>query len=280
MKKLLLAVLFLVLFTRRSDATLYINEFNSGSNSDWIEIYNSDSSSVDLSEYILRDSTDTNKLELTGTVNGNGFLSFDWNSKLNNEEDSIRLLLKSDESSVDIVSYGNSGAISAPSGIQTGGRKPDGSGTWVIFESGTRNLSNNASQVVPTPTPSPTNSPTNTPTPTPTNSPTNTPTPSPTKTPTPTPSKGPSPTLVSKPSPTPQVLAANTSNQAPQQGATSDSNVDLGSNLSDLEKPKEQGYNWWKLFIVMGSVIITGAVGVFLYNNHIKERSEELGQSM
>lgn len=130
--------------------------------------------------------------------------------------------------------------------------------------------------LTPTPTNTPTPNPTSTPTSTSTPTPTNTPTPKPTNTP--TPAKKLTPTVVPtsvKISTMPQVMAANTvSDQKSQVQNTSD--FDLGGKLDDLDV-REQGYNWWKLLIIMGTVIITGAVGVFLYNNHIKERSEEIG---
>lgn len=282
MKKLFIAFLFLFLFANKAYAALYINEFSSNGDSDWVEIYNSDSSSVDLSSYILRDSTDSNKLELSGTINGNGFKSFDWGNKLNNDGDTIKLLIKSDESTVDTVIYGNSGALIAPAAGQTGGRSSDGLGKWVVFNSPTRDASNNSSSVYETPVPTATQ------TPTPTPNPTNTPTPAPTSTPipssTPVPTKKITPTealkITQDPKLTPQVLAAQANAQEPQASAQDDNGVNLGGKLGDLEPQKEQGYDWWKLFIVMGAVIITGAVGVFLYNNHIKERSEELNQEI
>lgn len=127
----------------------------------------------------------------------------------------------------------------------------------------------------PTPTPTPTN------TPTPTPNPTATPTPTPTKTPTPTPTHtSPSPTTrdAKAPSPSPQMMTAmntNESMQGPPEQDVKGADISLGGNLDELEA-KTEGYNWWRLLIVMGVVIVTGTCGVFLYNNHIKERSEEL----
>lgn len=278
-KRVLLLVFCLVfLFTGKTYASLYINEFNSSSGSDWVEIYNSDDSSVDLSKYIVRDSSSTNKYELTGSLEGKSFMTFDWGDNLNNTGDTIKLQLKTDDTMIDEVVYGANGTA-APTGSQTSGRSPDGSANWSLFTSATKGSSNNSSTVVPTPTPSPTptQSPTNTPTPTPT--PTSAPTPTPTKALTPTPTKAKSATP--SPSPSVQMMTATNTNttipQNQQQQPKQDvlGGVAMGGKLDDLEAPK-QSYNWWRLLIVMGTVIVTGTCGVFLYNNHIKERSEEI----
>lgn len=209
MKAIIFLVAFILIssiFCQSSLAALYINEFSSGtSDSDWIEIYNSDVSPIDLSLYILRDATANNKLELLGSISGNGFLAFDWNNKLNNAGDTIRLLLSSDESLVDQVVYGTDG-IQAPQDAQTAGRNPDGSSNIVLLSSQTKNASNNTVTSVPTSTLTPTNSPTATSTLTPTKSPTPTPTLKPTSilTPTSIPSvtKTPTPQMTSSPTPT------------------------------------------------------------------------------
>lgn len=277
LRVIILVSLLLSVSTSRSFAALYINEFSSSSSdADWIEIYNSDGVEVDLSNYIIKDSSNSNKLELTGTIPANGFATFDWSDRLNNPGDTISLRLKDDENNIiDQVTYGN-GNLLAPTGSQTGGRNQDGQGSWVIFTAGTKGNSNNSSLVYSTPTPNPTSTPTPNPTNTPTPNPTNTPTPKPTNTPTPT--KKISPTAIptsAKISAMPEVMAANTASDQTSQVQNA-SDFDLGGELDDLDV-REEGYNWWKLLIIMGTVIITGAVGVFLYNNHIKERSEEIG---
>lgn len=280
MKKVVLAVCILLVVANKVEAALFINEFSSGtSDSDWVEIYNSDSSSVDLSSYILRDSTSSNKIELSGTINGNSYATFDWSDRLNNEGDTIRLLLKSDESTVDQIAYGSSASVPLPSSSQTGGRNPDGSSSWVLFNSATKGSTNN-STVFHTPTPTPTNTPT----------PQNTPTPTKTPTPTAAPSNTPTPTvkILTSPTVTPRVTVRPTNNEAteeammmrttamnqPQQEVQG-AQVDLGGELDELDK-KQGSNNWAKLLILMGAVIITGACGVFIYNNYQKEKIEEI----
>lgn len=163
------SIFFLILFfifPNKTFANLYINEFSSGtSDGDWVEIYNSDSNSLSLSDYILRDSTSSNKIVLTGEIIGYGFAAFNWSNKLNNDGDTIRLLLKSDESSIDQVIYGKDGSIIAPKDTQTVGRIPDGSQSLLNLSISSKGSSNNSASSVPidTPTPTITSTPTRTP---------------------------------------------------------------------------------------------------------------------
>ena len=124
-KRVLLLVFCLVfLFTGKTYASLYINEFNSSSGSDWVEIYNSDDSSVDLSKYIVRDSSSTNKYELTGSLEGKSFMTFDWGDNLNNTGDTIKLQLKTDNTMIDKVVY-NAKGTATPTSSQTSSKNPD-----------------------------------------------------------------------------------------------------------------------------------------------------------
>ena len=176
MKKQLFALfVFCVLFVLSTFPVLAaptINEFSSADSSDWIEIYNSGTEVVDLSLYRIRDLTTNNKLDLSGSLTPSGFASFDWSNKLNNGGDLIKLVLISDESTVDQVSYGNQGGLTAPGSTQTGGRQTDGGSSWVVFNSSSKNTSNNSSSIFSPPTATPTKTPTPTKIPTPTKSPT------------------------------------------------------------------------------------------------------------
>lgn len=196
LRKLFWALLFALIlsFPQKAFAALYINEFSSNGSSDWVEIYNSDSSSIDLTQYRLRDSTASNKVDLTGSVDGNGFASFEFGDDLNNGGDTIKLVLKSDDSVINQVVYGVPGDVSAPASGQTAGRSPDGTSNWVILASASKGSTNNSSATVPTPTLTPTEAPTPTKTPTLTKAPTSVPTPTSTKTPTPTKSSSATPT--------------------------------------------------------------------------------------
>lgn len=174
--------LFLICPTFAS-AELLISEFSSASDADWVEIYNPDDTTVDLSAFKLRDESATNKLLLEGQLPAHEYIAFDWSDKLNNSGDTIKLIKIEGEIIVDQISYGISQTLPKLISPQTGGR--DESNKWVVFTTETKGK-NNTSSVFPTPTPTyiPTATPTvlSTPTrtPTPTKSPTKTPTPTPT----------------------------------------------------------------------------------------------------
>lgn len=129
-----------------------------------------------------------------------------------------------------------------------------------------------------------------TPTPTPTSVPTNTPVPTATKTPTPTSapaSTSNSPTPTKKPTPSPSLEAADDetgtmeaqlmqmSAASQPQGEVQGEGIDLGGELEDLDK-KETNYNWSKLLILMGAVLVTCACGILVYNNYLKDKLEEM----
>ncbi len=281
-----IVALLLLFIPEKAFAALYINEFSSAtSNSDWVEIYNSDSSPVDLTGFILRDSTESNKLDLSGTIGGNSYSVFDWNNKLNNDGDTVRLL-KTDETQVDQVVYGGSGNIPVPTGTQTAGRQADGSPTWVLFANDTKGSSNNSATIVPTPTvtPTPTNTPAPTQTPTPTPKPTNTPTPTPTGTPTPTPktTNTPTPKITSDPKTreggSESALMQTQTETEPTQGILG-ANAKFANSQSELPTTTAQNYNWGALLIVMGIVLVTGACGILLYNNYRKNKEQEIEAS-
>ena len=179
--------LFFLFFPKLVLAKIYINEFSSyTTDNDWVELYNSDSNSVELAKYCLRDDSKTNKLQLSGSIAGQDFLVFNWNDKLNRSGDSIRLFLNCDESQPpeDQIIYGKGKDITAPGDGQAAGRTPDGGDKWSIFSEQTAGKPN-TEPPVPTTTPTPTDIPTPTRTPTPTHTPTPTKAPTPTKIPTP-----------------------------------------------------------------------------------------------
>lgn len=268
------------IFCKSSFAALYINEFSSGtSDSDWVEIYNSDSNSVDLSLYLLRDSTATNKLDLSGSIGANGFATFEWSNRLNNPGDTIKILLNTDESLIDQVVYGE-GGLQAPQDTQTAGRNPDGSSNIVLLSSSTKGASNNTASPVPTATLTPTKSPTPTHTPTPTKSPTPTPTIKPTSTPTPIIllSSDKTPT----PKPTSVSLTQNpiTTNTQVSQNINSDvlgsSTGNIAPTIKDVKKDvKVASVNSnnliGKVFILLG-VIFLSLCGIVLFWSYKKSK--------
>jgi hypothetical protein len=186
MRRLALFVCFFLTFLffvpLQAFAKVWINEFSSNGSNDWIELYNDDDASVQLEDFRIRDSSATNKLDLTGQITGKGFAVFDWGTKLNNDGDAIRLLLRNDESLVDQVVYGGTREIDAPASGQTAGRQPNGGAAWVLFATGSKGSSNAEAPVAPTATQVPVNTPTPTREPTPTKIPTPTKVPSAPKT--------------------------------------------------------------------------------------------------
>lgn len=283
MRKIIVFILLFCIFSfpKNVFAALYINEFSSSSNSDWVEIYNSDSSSVDLTNYIVKDAS-TNTHNLSGSIDGNSFITFDWNDNLNNNGDTIKLTLN--DNVIDEVVYGANG-IAAPTGNQTAGRIPDGSSTWTLFTTATKGSTNNSPTVAPTPTPSPSPSPT----PTPTKSPTPSPSPTPTKapTPTPTPTKAPTPTPATSSKNTPTPLPTVDPNREggtesavfdqPVQGHESILGNSIGfNNMQSGISDDNNSYSWGKLFILMGVVLVGGACGILLYNNYRKQKESSI----
>ncbi len=162
-------------------ASPVINEFSSSTSDDWIEIYNPDTTPIDLSAFRIRDSTENNKLDLSGNLMPQSFMVFDWANKLNNGGDYIKLVLISDNSSIDQITYGNQGGLIAPDVNQSAGRITDGASNWTVFSSPSKGSSNNSSSVFTPPTPTPSKTPTPTKAPqaskAATNLPTKTPTP-------------------------------------------------------------------------------------------------------
>lgn len=192
-------------------AQVLINEFSSGSTSDWVELYNISTESASLATYKLMDSG-TNDKALSGDIAPGGFVSFSFSNWLNNSTpDSVRLF--NNNILVDSINYGGDGQVCYAGSSESIGRYPDGNNTIDKFVGPTRDTSNNSAVLSPCPTPTTTSTPTSTLTPTTT--PTPTPTATPTIAPTPTPTVLRTPVATVKavlktPSPTSdsQVLAA------------------------------------------------------------------------
>lgn len=122
-----------------------INEFVSDplEGADWIEFYNPNDISVNLSNCKIRDGSASNQLDLAGVITSKAFLVVEWDGKLNKDGDIIKLYC-SDEL-VDSVSYGNwnDGNLAdnalAPGKGESAGRNPDGkdsgidSADFIIF---------------------------------------------------------------------------------------------------------------------------------------------------
>lgn len=173
-----------------------INEFSALSSPDWVELYNQGEETVDLNGWVIRDETQSNKIDLVGLICPSSFRKFDFSNRLNNGGDEIWLIDDSG-SEIDRVIY-FSQTIPAHLADQSTGRDPDGADLWQVFV-----LSSPQDEVCFFPTPTSTLTPTLTPllTPspiivTPTLMPTALPTPIPTPTLTPLHTPTPAPQAV------------------------------------------------------------------------------------
>lgn len=207
-KSLLLVIFPLLIFSQSiiASGTVVINEFSAVTagttvDPDWVELYNQTDDPLDLNNWILRDSTETNKVNLNGWICPNGFRKFNFSNRLNNGGDTIRLV-NSLDSLEDSVTYFSDMIPQHASGQSTS-RIPDGSTTWVVLTQPTPQDEECNPSTTPTLTLTPTNTPTETPSPTPSATPTLLPSPTPTASPEPTITV--EPTIPSIPTPTPSI---------------------------------------------------------------------------
>jgi len=165
---------------------LVINEFSANTSPDWIELYNAGDENVDLTKYILQDSTSEIYKFDSGVLEPQKYLVVEVDSRLDKAKDIVKLVYKIDEehnSVAEEIPYGTNGIVAAPSETQSVGKDVDGTGNFILITNPTMGFSNcNPTCPIPIPTV------TSTPTPTPTIAPT--PTPSSVPTPTSTPSVG------------------------------------------------------------------------------------------
>ena len=257
MRKILLTLLLLI-FPPSVSAQVVINEFSSGSTSDWVEIYNTATDSADLSIYKFKDSTDSNDQILSGLLAPGGFTFFTVANHLNNGGDLVRLF--KNEVLVDSVNYGDQGGVCVADSSQSIGRSPDGSGVFVRFSAQTQGTANTSSQSsCPTPTP----------TPTPTQNPTIVPTPTPLKSATPIPTKSPTPRPILTPTPTSEVLG----NSIQTENQTSDTGL---TETSSPEPVAKQPSNPKKGMVVLAIVFVglgVFAIGIAGYAAYVKSKS-------
>jgi len=182
LKIISILVFFLIIFLffpKNVLAQVVINEFSSGTTSDWVEIYNI-GEPFEISRLKLVDAGNNQKSFPNCLLDTNGTYSIDFSNWLNNGGD--RITLQEGNLLMDCVSYGSGPAcegreidLLALGATEYGARQPEGSGGWVKITSSTKS-DNSFCLVLPT----------STPVPTPTSTPTLTPTPT-TKLPTPTP---------------------------------------------------------------------------------------------
>lgn len=168
---LLTALFFTYIRPALSSSGLVINEFyalGDTSNPDWIELYNNSDQTVNLEGYVIRDSTESNKIDLDGAICAKSFRKFDFSNRLNKDGDRIRLL-DSDSSStpIDEIEY-FSDAIPTHEENQSTSRQSGGSSVWQKMTSPDpqndescnihESSNNQQSQASPTPSPTPSSS--------------------------------------------------------------------------------------------------------------------------
>lgn len=287
------AFIFLLLFgSSKTFAALYINEFVSDTagtiaDPDWVEIFNNGPDSVDLSLYKFKDGS-TNNLTLSGTVSVNEFVTFTWSNKLNKTGDLIKMVLVSDETVViSEVGYGDRGGdLPAPSPGQSGGRQTDGSASWVVFSSPTKNLTNNSSSVAPSPSPSP--SPPSS-SPSPSSSLSSSTSPKASSSPIPKVSSSPSPALytpspsiivIKNPSPKPSPKLSPRPSPSPEEIVLAATTV---SSPSPIPEPVKEAKSFWSSLVGVNlvgtvlSVLGVGLLGLAGYSFFAGRGSDRIG---
>lgn len=277
---LLLLFFFLLCPTSVFAGNIVLNEIfpNPVNESDeYIELFNTTSSEVSLSGWIVADKVKT--YTISGNIQANGFLVINKSIsglELNNSNEEITL---KDSSNNLIDSFSYADTIEG----RSWSRYPDGTGSFVN-NTDTTSASQNSSAPTPTPTvtPTPTNTPTPTKTPTPT--PTNKPTPTPTKTPTPTPTpttsilitNTPTPQKKNTPTPTKKLISHNTSLKITisPKGEVKGAEVEEEDDL--MVKSSTGSFFSWTFFVLFGLGVVTLACGILLYREWKKQKELEI----
>jgi hypothetical protein len=234
-------------------ASVVINEFMpnpAGSDTgEWVEFYNTSSSSADLSDYFFDDDTsfDTDGgsaiIVLSGILPGASTCFWELSSYLNNTGDSPTLFAAGGET-VDSYSY------TATQDDKTFARVPDG-GSWQQDQSPTKSPVR-CLDLAPSPTPTP--SPTNTPTPTPTTAPSTTAT----STPKPTSSLTVTKTPILKPS-----VALSPTQEATESDAGGETALVLGETTGEATPSSREGVRAFAIsftFIGLGFGLLSGVM--------------------
>lgn len=276
-------------------AGVVINEFSPSSTPEWVELFNTESTAVDLTGWSLKDDTDlaSHIKVLSGSIEPGGYEIVEHNGSqgwLNNGADSV--ILKNAEGTI-VDSYTYSGSDIEDN--QSIGRRPNGTGGFDENIPQTKKAQNPDPEPTPTPTPSPepqvpTNTPTNSPTAGPSNTPiptaTRTPTPGPTvtRTPTPGPTSTPKPTATRTPTPEPIPTAFEITDSAESAGSATSapSAISAGSVDRKASEPVKTGevagikteqvnkpliVGWILIVVGVGGL---GVAGLLLYRYNTK----------
>jgi len=108
-------------------ANIVINEFVSDNTTEWVELYNKGTSSVDLTGWTLEDEASNSKsLAVLGTIAGGGYKVYTCTSGWLNNAGDIIWLNDSTGANVDRVGYETSGDAPVPDAGRSTGRCPNG----------------------------------------------------------------------------------------------------------------------------------------------------------
>lgn len=136
-------------------SSILINEFmfDPDDGSDWVELYNRSSTTVDLTNWKLDDNTST-MTTLSGSLPAKGFLAFNVSNRLDASSpngDTIKLI-NAQGTLVSQVSYKDATTINGAQNIgdveegQSVGRQTDGAYFWQVFEDPTKGYNNDADE--------------------------------------------------------------------------------------------------------------------------------------
>jgi hypothetical protein len=230
----LLSYLITLFLVRNVSASLKINEIYPAPEAgefEWVEIYNDEDKTIDITGYYLTDATQKASHRLlfdTGSIAAFGFVIATASSGVLNNSDGDTVILKNAAGeTVESVAYTGTYTFE-----KSYFRCLNGGTNWFTSTNITKNASNETACGALTPTPTATPTPTSTPTPTltPTPRPTSTSTPTPTASPTPKPS----PTPTNKPTPTSKI--ANVSSLTNHSIKPSASSEVLGTKTENKKK--------------------------------------------
>ncbi len=277
----ILVFLFYICFPQVIFASdIVINEYfpnpeGSSEISEWIEIYNTTDSEIDLTGWKIDDLTNGGSsiyvLHGETKIAGKSFYVLERSVTgliLNNDSDHIRLLSNTDQE-VDIYIYSKTleGVIY--------GRSTDGGSDWVEFSTPTKGSSNSSGIVLPTPTS------TSVPTVEPTKAPSPSKTPTPTKSPTNTFILSNTPTSIKKPtvtniksSPTPRKPSSTPKAEKKVLAKTSDANpTDPLKPTQEVQVKGSMGFNPGTISLSIGGILLIGC-GILLF--YIKKKADNI----
>lgn len=160
--KIIFAFLLSIILTINNSsgifAAIFINEFSYQTSSDWVELYNSECSSMSLEGWKIRDSTESQFKSLSGTILPKNVLSFDITFLNNSTPDSIRLFSpENTDNPYSQITIPMTDFVTS-SENQSVGLEVDGGNNWKVFENNTKDSFNFAGnepcpEVTATPTP-------------------------------------------------------------------------------------------------------------------------------